>query len=206
MAAVLDLGIDLDVWPWVWLAVGVVFALVELTLLAGFFVLLPFAISAFVAALAGFYDASVELQWAIFLGGGAVLFYAFWRYARDFSDRNVMPEGVGADRLVGMTAIVVATIDPDDTDRRGRVKVVGEDWGALTDAGRPLPAGSKVRIASMNGTRVVVEPIATTEPTEPPTGPPIAPPPASPPGGADTSKWAEPGPGPSDPAESRRDP
>ena len=60
----LDLGIDLNLWPWVWLGVGVFFAVIELTVLAGSFVLLPFAISAFAAALLGFYDVAIEIQWA----------------------------------------------------------------------------------------------------------------------------------------------
>jgi membrane protein implicated in regulation of membrane protease activity len=181
MAGVLDLGIDLDVWPWVWLGVAVLFALVELTLLAGSFVLLPFAVSAFVAAIAGFYDASVEIQWAIFLLLGALLWFAFWRYAKRFASDNAMPAGVGADRLVGMTAIVTADIHPDDTERRGRVKVVGEEWGALTDGDHPLPAGSKVRVVAMNGTRVMVDAIAFSPPADSPASPPTAPPPAPPP-------------------------
>ena len=180
MAGVLDLGIDLDVWPWVWIGIAVLFALVELTVLAGSFVLLPFAVSAFVAALAGFYDASVEVQWAIFFFLGAVLWIAFYKYAKRFANDNAMPEGVGADRLVGMTAIVTADIHPDDTERRGRVKVVGEEWGALTDGGQTLPAGSKVRVVAMNGTRVMVDAIAFAPPSEPPVNPPTAPPSASP--------------------------
>ncbi|MEM9747312.1 MAG: NfeD family protein [Actinomycetota bacterium] len=161
MVAVLDLGIDLDVWPWVWIGVAVVFALIELTVLAGSFVLLPFAVSGFGAALAGFYDAPVELQWAIFVLGGAAIWALFWRYAKRFVDENAMPPGVGADRLVGMTAIVTSTIDSDDSSRRGRVKVVGEDWGALLSRGTvgPIITGSKVRISGMNGTRVEVEPL-----------------------------------------------
>ena len=177
MTAVLDLGIDLDVWPWVWLGVAVVFALVELTALAGSFVLLPFAVSAFAASLAGFYDAPVEVQWAIFFVGGAALWSLFWRYAKTFVDKNAMPDGVGADRLVGLTAIVTVDIDPDDIDRRGRVKVVGEDWGALTEQGRPLRTGSKVEILSMNGTRVMVAPVSIANDLgTPPAGPLLKPP------------------------------
>ncbi|MEP1124235.1 MAG: NfeD family protein [Ilumatobacter sp.] len=177
MTAVLDLGIALDVWPWIWLTVAVVFALVELTALAGSFVLLPFAASAFAASLAGFYDAAVEVQWAIFFIGGAVLWVLFWKYARRFVDGNAMPAGVGADRLVGMTAIVTADIDPDDTDRRGRVKLVGEVWGALTEHGEALRAGSKVRVTSMNGTRVMVEPVSAPGGLgTPPNGPLLKPP------------------------------
>jgi len=179
MAGVLDLGIDVDLWPWIWLGIAVLFALIELTVLAGSFVLLPFAVSAFVAALAGFYDASVELQWAIFFFGGAALWYAFWRYSKRFANDNAMPAGVGADRLVGMTAVVTADIVPYDTERRGRVKVVGEEWGALTEGDRPLRTGSKVQIASMNGTRVVVEEVVLAPPGEPPESPPTGPPPTS---------------------------
>ena len=176
LADALELGIDLDVWPWIWLGIAVVFALIELTLLAGSFVLLPFAVSAFAASLAGFYDASVEVQWAIFFLLGAALWYAFWRYSKRFADNSNMPAGVGADRLVGLTAIVTSDIAPFDTERRGRVKVLGEDWGALTKGDRPLVAGSKVRVVRMDGTRVVVEEVVLAPPNEPPSAPPTAPP------------------------------
>jgi membrane protein implicated in regulation of membrane protease activity len=172
MFAVLDLGVDLDVWPWVWLAVAAIFALIELTALSGTFVLLPFAVSGFIASLAGFYDAPIELQWAIFLFGGGLFWVLAWRYLRKFVNDHEMPAGVGADRLVGVTAIVTTDIVPDDTERRGRVKVLGEEWGALTESTRTLPAGSKVRVVSMNGTRVMVEPTVLPTPTEPPTRPP----------------------------------
>ena len=178
MVGVLDLGIDLNVWPWIWISVAVIFALIELTALAGSFVLLPFAVSAFGASLAGFYDAPVEGQWAIFIVGGGGLWMLFWRYAKRFATDNAMPEGVGADRLVGMIAIVTSTIDRNDIDRRGRVKVAGEEWGALPTSDVVLPVGSKVKVTAMEGTRVVVEHIDLAAPTEPPTGPPRATPPS----------------------------
>lgn len=162
----LDLGIDLDVWPWVWLILAVVFLLIELVFLGGTFVLLPFAVSAFAAALLAFYDVAIEVQWIVFVGGGAALFAVLYRWARKFLDNNALPPGVGADRLVGLTGMVTVEIQPDDTDRRGRVAVLGEVWGALTDCERPLPAGMKIRIASMRGTRVVVEPVQSAPRTE----------------------------------------
>ncbi|MFK7916933.1 MAG: NfeD family protein [Ilumatobacter sp.] len=187
MTAVLDLGIDLDVWPWIWLGVAVVFALVELTALAGSFVLLPFAVSGFAASLAGFYDVPVEGQWAIFVFGGAALWMLFWKYARRFVNDNAMPDGVGADRLVGLSAIVTSDIDPDDTDRRGRVKVVGEDWGALTEHRGTLRAGAKVKILSMEGTRVIVEPLPIGDDTSTPPDGPLLKPPLDPPAPPDRS-------------------
>lgn len=154
----LDLGIDLDVWPWIWLALAVAFALVELTFLGGSFVLLPFAGSAFIASLLAFYDVSVEVQWAVFVFGGGLLFVALYRWARH-NLLDELPRGVGADRLVGIVGTVMVEISPDDTDRHGRVAVDGEVWGALTDVAEVIPAGTKVRVVSMRGTRVVVEPL-----------------------------------------------
>ena len=151
----MDLGIDLDVWPWVWLFLSVVFALVELTILGGSFVLLPFAVSAFIAALLGFYDVSIEIQWAVFVLGGGVLFLGFYRWASRFLRENVLPPGVGADRLVGMTGVVTVTIVPEP-DRRGRVTVDGETWGALALEDEEVPEGTRVRVEGMQGTRVVV--------------------------------------------------
>jgi membrane protein implicated in regulation of membrane protease activity len=155
---VLDLGIDIDVWPWIWLGVAVVFALVELSFLGGTFVLLPFAASAFVASLLAFYDAPVEAQWAVFVIGGALLFAIAYRWARH-NLNDELPLGVGADRLVGMVGVVTTDISPDDADRRGRVTLGGERWGALTDVPDALPAGTRVKVVSMRGTRVVVVPV-----------------------------------------------
>ncbi len=174
----LDLGIDLNLWPWIWLGVAVFFAIIELTVLAGSFVLLPFAVSALAAALLGFYDVAIEIQWLVFVGGGAVIWVLLYRYAKRFAGDNELQPGVGADRLIGLTGIVTTAIDPDDTDRRGRVTAHGDVWGAVSQDGCVLPQGTHVRIVAVNGTKVVVE---STDPVIPPsaTSPPPSPPPPS---------------------------
>ena len=180
----LDLGIDLNLWPWVWLGVAVFFALIELTVLAGSFVLLPFAISALGAALLGFYDVAIEIQWLAFLGGGGLIWIGLYRYAKNFVGNNELEPGVGADRLVGLEGIVTAAIDPNDTDRRGRITAHGEVWGATSSNGEPLAQGTHVRIVSVSGTRVVVESTDAVPPAGPPTAPPgssTPPPPSQPP-------------------------
>jgi len=181
---VLDLGIDLNLWPWVWLGVAVFFALIELTVLAGSFVLLPFAVSALGAALLGFYDVAIEIQWLVFLGGGGLLWFGLYRYARKFVGDNELEPGVGADRLVGLTGIVTTAIDPDDTDRRGRITAHGEVWGASSENGERLAQGTHVRIVSVSGTRVAVQSIDVAPDASPPTAPPTSsgtPPPPTPP-------------------------
>lgn len=160
----LDLGIDLDVWPWIWLGTAVVFALVELIFVGGSFIILPWAVSAFVAAILAFYDVSIEIQWGVFFFGGAVLFVGMYRWAQKFMRDTAPTPGVGAGRLVGLTGTVTAAVDPDDSDRRGRVTVAGEVWGAITDVASTLAVGTKVRVVSMLGTRVVVEPVDSGSP------------------------------------------
>lgn len=160
----LDLGVDLDVWPWVWLFIAVTFALLEVTLLGGSFILLPFSVSGFAAAILGFYDAPIEAQWGVFLLGGGVLWVGFYRWAKRFLSDNVLPPGVGADRLVGMVGVVTVPVLPDDIERRGRVSVDGEVWGALSGTEVQLGEGTKVRIESIQGTRVVVDKIETEGP------------------------------------------
>ncbi len=172
VSAVLDLGIDLNVWPWVWLTIGVTFAVIELTVLAGSFVLLPFAISAMAAALLGFYDVPIEWQWAMFIFGGAVIWVLLYKRVMKFAGESDLAPGVGADRLVGLTAIVTAPIDPDDTQRRGRVMVEGEVWNALSEHDSVITEGTKVRIMEMQGTRVKVEPFSSALGPSP-SGPPV---------------------------------
>jgi membrane protein implicated in regulation of membrane protease activity len=162
---VLDLGIDLDVWPWVWLVTAVIFALVELVFVGGSFIILPWAISAFLAAMLGFYDAPIEAQWAVFVFGGAAIFAVLFRWAQKVTNDAAPTPGVGADRLVGMSGIVTAAIDPDDTDRKGRVTVSGEVWGALAAGGGGIAAGTKVNVLSVQGNRVVVETVTGGEET-----------------------------------------
>ena len=98
-AGMLDLGIDIDVWPWIWIGTALVFALVELIFIGGTFILLPWAASAFISAILAFYDVSVEVQWAVFVFGGAGLFVLLYRWARKFVNSAPATPGVGAERL-----------------------------------------------------------------------------------------------------------
>jgi membrane protein implicated in regulation of membrane protease activity len=161
LSAALDLGIDLNLWPWIWLGTAVIFALVELIVVGGSFIILPWALSAFVAAILAFYDVPIEIQWAVFVFGGAAAFAFLYRWAQRFMREHTMDPGVGAGRLVGLIGIVTIPVHPDDTDRKGRVSVEGEVWGVV-DANRTYEVGEKVRITAMKGTRVVIEPVGGT--------------------------------------------
>ncbi len=159
----LDLGLDPDIWPWIWLGAAVVFALVELAVVGGSFIILPWAVSAFAAAILAFYDAPIELQWTVFVFGGGILFFILYRWAQRFMRDVPRVPGVGAGRLVGMTGIVTTEISPDDQDRKGRVQIEGEVWGALADGDGGIAIGQRVKVLAMQGTRVVVAPFVAED-------------------------------------------
>ena len=159
----LDLGLDPDIWPWIWLGAAVLFALVELVFVGGSFIILPWAVSAFIAAILAFYDVPVEVQWTVFVFGGAILFFVLYRWAQRFMRDTPRLPGVGAGRLVGMTGIVTTEISPDDEDRKGRVRIEGEVWGALADGDGGIPVGQRVKVLAMQGTRVVVAPVVADD-------------------------------------------
>lgn len=154
----MDLGLGIDLWPWVWLAVAVTFVLAELTVLGGSLIVLPFGVSAFIAALLAFGDVGLGVQWVVFVGGGLLLFGVFWRYQSLVQRGNTLPPGVGAVRLVGLTGVVAEDVDPADEGAHGRVVVNGEHWFARTDGPEVLPAGTRVRVLEVEGTRVRVAP------------------------------------------------
>ena len=116
------------------------------------------AASAFASAILAFYDVSIEIQWSVFVFGGAVLFVIMYQWAKKFMREHPATPGVGADRLVGMIGTVTAAIAPEDIDRRGRVTVEGEVWSALVDGDESIPAGARVKVIAMKGTRVIVVP------------------------------------------------
>jgi membrane protein implicated in regulation of membrane protease activity len=90
-----------------------------------------------------------------------------YRWASRFLKDNNLPPGVGADRLVGLVGVVTVPITPDDIDRRGRVSIDGETWGALGPDDDVLATGTRVLIEAMQGTRVVVTRFGAGEtPTE----------------------------------------
>ncbi len=163
----MDFGLAAAVWPWVWLGVAILFALVEVTILGGSMVLLPFAISAFASSVIAFYDAPILAQWLVFGIGGGILFVVFARWASMVRTGNVLPDGVGATRLHGRVAQVTEAIGPAGSGRVGQVTVDSEIWGAVTESTLEIPAGHRVTIRRMQGTRVLVDPIddSSTSPT-----------------------------------------
>ncbi len=139
-------------WRWVWIIGTAVFAVGEM-LTPGSFFLAPFAVGALVAAILAFAGVSVAVEWVVFLAVSIATLAALRPLARRL-DRDALDHGVGARRLVGNRATVLRDI-PGDTEL-GMVRIDREEWRAQSTDGAPIAAGTTVRVADVQGTRVIV--------------------------------------------------
>jgi membrane protein implicated in regulation of membrane protease activity len=141
-----------EAWRWLWLAATVTFTIGEMASPGSFF-LLPFAIGALVATILAFADVSVALQWGAFVGVGLASLAALRPVARRL-DREGPSDGIGSRRLIGQDGVVLEAIGPGG--ELGLVRIDREEWRAESTDGEPIDPGTVVRIADVQGTRVIV--------------------------------------------------
>jgi membrane protein implicated in regulation of membrane protease activity len=145
-----------ETWRWIWLLAALVFAAGELVTPATFF-FLPFALGAIAASAASFLGLPMAITWGVFVLVSGVAFASLWKLGRKLEHADEEQEGVGATRWVGQQALVVKTIGTDGAV--GRVQLERENWRAESLTGAVIPKGSKVLIARLDGTRLVVVPV-----------------------------------------------
>jgi membrane protein implicated in regulation of membrane protease activity len=138
-------------WRWVWIIATAVFAIGELTTPGSFF-MLPFAIGALVATVLAFLDVNVVVEWLVFVGVSLAVFAALRPVAHRLN-RSVDDTGVGSRRLLGQSGVVLREIPAGDV---GLVRVDREEWRAQSTDGAGIPIGTAVRVADVQGTRVIV--------------------------------------------------
>lgn len=92
---------------------------------------------------------------ALVVAVGLLLVVAlFVRYRRLERAGTPLPPGTGGARMVGASGTVVADHLPGQ--QRGRVRVLGEEWGVADAVTDPLHTGEHVRVREVTGTRLVV--------------------------------------------------
>lgn len=140
-------------WRWIWLGAAVLFGLGEMATPGSFF-LAPFGIGAALAALLAFAGVEVAWEWIAFVAVSLGAFIAMRPLARRL-DQSAGTEGIGSRRLIGRTAVVLEPISPTQP---GLVRVDQEEWRAEAADHSSVPAGTEVRVAEVEGTRVIVTP------------------------------------------------
>jgi membrane protein implicated in regulation of membrane protease activity len=152
-------------WRWVWIIATAVFAIGEMTSPGSFF-MLPFAIGALVATVLAFLEVDVVIEWLVFVGVSLAVLVALRPLAHRLN-RSVDDTGIGARRLLGQAAVVLSDI-PAGGDV-GLVRVDREEWRAQSTDGSAIPTGTAVRVADVQGTRVIVaavDQLSTSAPDE----------------------------------------
>lgn len=142
---------DNEIWRWIWTVAALVMGMGEVVT-AGFF-LLPFAVGAVLAATAAWIGLGGAVQWVLFFAGTGA---AMW-VVRIFMRKQDVEQDlrIGPARYVGMSAVVLETVDM--SANTGLIRVEAEEWRAITD-GAAVPEGASVEVVELRGNRLVVAP------------------------------------------------
>jgi len=144
-----------SIWLY-WLIAALILILLEL-LFSGF-VLLCFGFAALIAMLVSLIGGSLELQVFTFILGTVIAFVAI----RPFFLRHLKPrEGFVETNVYGLIGTEGQVIEEIDTHlHTGRIKIRGEEWGALGKHTEKIPVGTRVKVLGVSGNKLIVEPIS----------------------------------------------
>ena len=145
---------DPEIWQLIWLVATGMFVLGELAM-AGSFFLLPFGVGTAVATVLAFSNVSESLQWVAFIVLSVASLAALRPLAKKLNAQE-QPAKVGSTRLIGEIGVVTKDLGADLTEN-GSIQIGREEWPAETKGMERIPAGTRVKVTHIEGTRVVVE-------------------------------------------------
>ena len=136
------------VW-WIWVALVIVFALIEVFTLG--LTTVWFAIAALVMVFLSFIKIPLTVQILIFLAIATLLLI----FTRPLAIKKFKmgQEKTNVDSLIGKHALVVKTIGEFE---RGEVKINGLIWSAHSEDGKEITEGSKCEILRIEGVQLIV--------------------------------------------------
>ena len=136
---------------YVWLGMVVLFAVIEAFTLSLNAIWFSFgALLSMVAAAAGW---SLVVQIVVFLIGSAALLVLTKPLIKKYA--SMRHEKTNFDRIIGKIAIVTQPIN--NLDGIGQIQALGQVWTARSDSGRPIDAGTRVRVIRIEGVKAFVE-------------------------------------------------
>ena len=137
----------------IWFIAAAVLLLAEL--LVPTFFILPFAIGSFFAGIASLFTESQNIQLSTFVAFSLVGVYlsvkVFGPRTKDKKTTTSFSEG--ANKYIGMTFVTSDELDMYDPTLQ---HVYGDDWQVVSIDQR-IPAGSEVKVISVNGTKLEVQ-------------------------------------------------
>ena len=138
---------------WIWLILAVIFLITEAVTVT--MTSLWFAggcLAALVVALLGG-------GWGLQLGTALVVSAALLACLRPIVKKHFTPKltKTNVDAIIGSQGYVTADID--NMAATGTVKLGAMEWTARSESGAPIPAGTLVKVAKIEGVKAIVSPV-----------------------------------------------
>lgn len=136
---------------WIWLLIFVILAILEGVTYS--LVSIWFCFGAIAGLSAAAFNAPVWVQILCCVFVGALTLFTL----RPYIQKKIAPKPVktNLDRLAGMTGVVIEEV----SNLSGAVKADGTEWNARTFTECVIPAGGQCRVVSLDGNKLIVEPI-----------------------------------------------
>lgn len=139
-----------DLW-WIWLILAALFLVAEI-FTAGFFIFW-FGLGAAAAGLLALLGLSVVWQWLAFVIVSGSLVIVSRRFADRFTKQQ--PPGIGADRFIGKTGVVLEEIN--NVENTGRVRIDKDEWRADSETDGSIMRGTRVVVTRVEGAHLIVK-------------------------------------------------
>lgn len=133
-----------------WCLLAVLFLIAELT--TGTLYLLCLALGAVVATLAALLGLPFYAQLAIYCLATAISVF----FIRPFKRASASSRPSNVDALIGKEGTLISDIG---IDKRGYVKIDGDEWPAKSHDGQPIKKDTRVRIIDMDSIIAIVCPV-----------------------------------------------
>ncbi|MBR4365139.1 MAG: NfeD family protein [Prevotella sp.] len=140
-----------NMWQ-VWAVVSIVCLILELS--SGDFFIICFSIGAVFGAVAAAVGMSIYWQLALFALFSILSIFFVRPVALRYLHKNEDNRVSNADALIGRTGKVTETVEADGF---GWVAIDGDVWKAVTQAGKDIPTGTKVKVVGRESIIITVE-------------------------------------------------
>lgn len=142
-----------NIAPFVWVAIAIILAISEGA--TAQLVSIWFVLGAVAAAVTSMFVSDILIQIIVFVAVSGITLAA----TRPFVKKIIRFKKVStnSDKNIGKTAVV--TIDIDNEQSKGQVKINGETWTARTTDNSKPKAGDTVMVESIEGVKLMVTPV-----------------------------------------------
>ncbi len=140
-----------------WVVLGIILLVVEA--LTPEFIVASFAVGCFAAALVSLFTTSLTLQLVTFALATALVLWQIRPLFLRFLDSK--EARTNTDLLQGQVGKVIEAVGPQE--KRGRVKIGGEEWLAVALEGERVDSGERVEVVGVEGAKVIIKSIDREE-------------------------------------------